>query len=98
VRYVSDDASYGMNMNAWPETFREFVEAHFASRIISKLSNSEEEFNRIYKLRNKLLLTAKNKAAMAEPTSFPARGAWGLARNRFPNRRDGGGQTGPMIG
>ena len=98
VRYVSNDALYGMDLNKWPESFREFVECHFASKIILKLSNSQDELLRLQKLRGTLLKTAKSRAAMAEPTSFPARGAWGLARNRFPTRRDGGGATGNLIG
>ena len=49
-------------------------------------------------LRTKFLKTAKGKAAMAEPTSFPARGNWSKSRNRFPNRRDGGNSSGSLIG
>jgi hypothetical protein len=98
VRYVSNDSTYGADINKWPESFREFVEAHFASKIILKINNSESELARVMKLREKLLLTAKSRAAMAEPTSFPAQGAWSRARNRFPNRRDGGGTTGNLIG
>jgi len=97
VRYVSDDNTYGNNLNEWPESFREFVEAHFASKVIMKLSNSEDELNRIMKVRLKLLETVKSRAAMALPTSFPARGSWGLARNRFPSGRDRG-NTGSLIG
>jgi hypothetical protein len=100
VRYVSSDVNYGMNMNKWPESFREYVEHYFASKIILKLSNSEDEEVKIFKLMEKKLKTAKSRAAMSEPTSFPARGAWGLARNRFPNRKDGGnsGSSGNLIG
>ena len=98
VRFVSSDAAYGLNINAWPDSFREFVEVHFATKIILKLSNSDTELERLTKLREKLLTTAKSRAAMSEPTSFPARGAWSLSRNRFPNRRDGGGTTGNLIG
>lgn len=98
VRFVSDDTAYGGDLNAWPESFREFVEAHFASKIILRLTNSESETAKVEALRKKLLLKAKSMAAMAEPTSFPARGQWSLSRNRFPNRRDGGGQTGNLIG
>lgn len=98
VRYVSNDTGYGGDLNKWPESFREFVEAHFASKIILKLSNSEDELKCVEMLRMKFLKTAKSRAAMAEPTSFPARGQWGLARNRFPNRRDGGGTSGNLIG
>jgi hypothetical protein len=98
VRFVSDDPTYGLDLNKWPESFREFVEVHFASKIVLKLSNSEEELRRVMAVRKALLLTAKSKAAMADPTSFPAQGAWTRARNRFPNRRDGGGTTGNLIG
>jgi hypothetical protein len=97
-RYVSADVEYGMDCHHWPASFREFVFAHFASRIVRRLTNNETEVERVFKLREKLLLTAKSRAAMAEPTSFPARGTWGLSRNRFPNRRDGGGATGNLIG
>ena len=85
-------------MSRWPESFREFVEAHMASKIILKLSNSESERERVEKLREKLLKQAKSITAMASPTSFPAQGSWSRARNRFPNRRDGGGTTGSLIG
>jgi hypothetical protein len=100
VSYVSNDVAYGLNMNKWPESFREYVEHFFASKIIGKLSNSEEEEAEILKLTKDKLKTAKSRAAMAEPTSFPARGSWGLARNRFPNRKDGGnsGSSGNLIG
>lgn len=98
VRYVSDDALYGMDMNKWPDSFREYVEEFFANKIIRKLTNSnEEEAASMKRLKDKLL-TAKSRAAMAEPTNFPARGAWSRSRNRFPNRRDGGGNTGNLIG
>ena len=98
VRYVSSDVLYGMNLNKWPESFREFVEAHFASKIILRLSNSEDELKRVEMLRTDRLKTAKSRAAMAEPTSFAAQGTWSRSRNRFPNRRDGGNTTGSLIG
>lgn len=98
VRYVSSDVLYGLNLNKWPATFLEYVGAHFASKIILKLSNSEEELDRVHKWEARKLLEAKSSVAQAEPTSFPAQGAWSRSRNRFPNRRDGGGQTGNLIG
>lgn len=97
VRYVSDDPAYGANLGGWPESFREFVAAHFASKIIRKLSSSDEEEDRVVKLRKTRLLTAKSRAAMSEATSFPARGSWGLSRNRFPSNRDRG-NNGSLIG
>lgn len=86
VRYVSNDTSYGMDLSKWPETFREFVEAHFASRIIGRLSGAGNQ-DEIEKLRKAKLLTAKNKAAMAEPTMFPATGVWASARRRGVKER-----------
>lgn len=97
VRHISNDALYGGDLNKWPETFREYVEAYLASRILLKIADSEEKAAAAEKLAEKRLKTAKNKAAMADPTSFPARGSWSSARNRFPNRRDGGG-GGSLIG
>ena len=98
VRYVSDDVAYGMDIGRWPESFRELVAVHFASKIIKKLSNSEAEVDNLLKMREKLLGTAKSRSMMAAPTSFPARGQWGLARNRYPTRRDGGNNSGGLLG
>ena len=98
VRFVSSDINYGMNINQWPDSFREFVEAHFASKIILKLSNSQDELKRVMGMRKALLKTAKSKAAMADATSFPAQGNWSRSRNRFPSRRDGGNISGNLIG
>lgn len=98
VRYVSNDANYGLDMNKWPESFREYVEEFFASKIILKLSNAQDaEDKSMARLRRKLKL-AKSRAAMAEATGFPAQGAWSRSRNRFPNRRDGGNSSGSLIG
>jgi hypothetical protein len=100
VRFVSNDANYGGNLNEWPDSFREYVAEYFASKIILKLSNAQQGLDDSMKRLKKKLLTAKSRAAMAEPTSFPAKGAWSSARNRFPNRRDGGntGSSGNLIG
>lgn len=94
VRFVSSDQNYGLNIGKWPDSFREYVAEFFASKIIRKLSNSEQEEAQSIKRLSDKLKTAKSRAAMALPTSFPARGTWSLSRNRFPNRRDGGNTNG----
>lgn len=98
IRYISNDTNYGGNLGLWPGSFQRFVAADLADRIINKLSNSDNEHMRVRKVRGQELVMAKNKAAMAGPTSFPGRGNWGLARNRFPYRRDGGNSSGSLIG
>ena len=98
VRYVSNDVDYGLDLGKWPQTFAEYVALHFASRIIIKLSESHEKFANIVKLREKALIVAKNKAAMANPAAFSAKGSWSRARIRGSRRGDGGNSNGNLIG
>ena len=97
VRYVSSDPLYGGALEKWPPAFHEFVAAYFARKIIWQLTKSDEDEAKLEKLEAKRLLIAKSRAAMAEPTRFPAQGSWSRARQRFLNRRDGG-NNGNLIG
>jgi hypothetical protein len=98
LRYVSSDVAYGLDFAAWPESFREYVEEYFASKIIRKLTSSEDEERKSFqRLRMKLSL-AKNKAAMTQPTAFPPQGSWGRARNRNWGGRGNGNSSGNLIG
>lgn len=106
IKYVSSDASYGMNLSIWPYSFTEFVKAYFAWRISSKLSGGAALTERLWSETNphrgvvpKMLLDAKNKDAMAGPTTFPAVGAW--IRSRWGSRGTGGydgGNRSSLIG
>lgn len=94
VRHVSNDANYGMDLNAWPESFRDFVHAHFASKIVGKLQGADSErISETMKIREDCLERAKNKCAMVGPVKFPAPGGWVTARHYGVNRRDGGSRT-----
>jgi hypothetical protein len=97
VRYVSNDVSYGLDLGKWPESFREYVEEYLANKVIRKITDSEEEEAKSDKRLKKKLLHAKNRAAMADPTSFPPPGSWVGARNRMAGGRDGGNR-GSLIG
>ena len=99
VRYVSNDINYGMDLGIWPDSFREFVAAHFASEIVLKIAGSEETKKQVMELRKQRLKNAKSRSAMAEATSFPAQGSWSRARLRGGLRRDGiNNDTGNLIG
>lgn len=105
VRYVSNDSAYGGDLSKWPRSFTEFVAAHFASKIILKLTNDEAKLRLFvnperpqHSIRGKALMHAKSRCAMAGPTQQVAQGNWSLARTRGVNRRDGGGTTGSLIG
>lgn len=105
VRYVSNDSNYGGNMALWPRTFTDFVAAHFASKIILKITNDEDRLkmfinpqNPEHSVRGRALLNAKSRSAMAGPTTMSATGNWSLARQRGVSRRDGGNTSGSLIG
>lgn len=105
VRYVSNDASYGGDLSLWPKSFTEFVAAHFAALIVLKISNDEDRLRLFLSperpergIRGRALLKAKARCAMASPTQVSAQGGWSLARTRGVSRRDGGGNTGSLIG
>jgi hypothetical protein len=94
VRYVSDSVDYGNDMNAWPESFKEFVHTHFAHRIIGKIQGaSSEKKAEIARQREKALKHAKSRCAMTGPTQFQPRGSWVSSRLRGPNKRDGGSRS-----
>lgn len=104
VRYVSNDASYGGDLSKWPRSFTEFVEAHFASKVILKLSSDDNKTrlflnpeNERHSVRGRALLRAKSRCAMASPTQIPATGNWSNARIRGSNRLDGGTQSGDLY-
>jgi hypothetical protein len=96
VRYVSNDVDYGLDLNKWPDSFEEFVAAHFASRITLKLSGDESRWKAAIAFREQVKKTAKNKAAMAEPSLFPAQGSWTRARLRG-KRGDRGNTSGDLY-
>lgn len=105
VRYVSNDPNYGANMALWPRSFTDFVAAHFATKIILKITNDESRLNLFinltnseHSIRGRALLNAKSRCAMAGPTMLSAQGNWSLARTRGVNRRDGGNISGDLIG
>lgn len=82
VRYVSDDALYGLNIGTWPKSFYEFVCAHFASRVALKLTGSEDKWKFALGLRERAKKTALNKDAMADPSKILPPGTWSRARTR----------------
>jgi len=97
VKYVSNDAAYGQNLSIWPMTFKDFVVSHFASKVVLKITGDPDKTELVMGIRLKAMDVAKNKAAMALPTTFPARGAWNNARQRS-RQQDGGNRSGPLIG
>ena len=104
VRYVSNDANYGGNLAGWPRSFTEFVAAHFASKIILKVSNDPEKLRLfvnpekpLHSIRGRALLNAKSRCAMSGPTLIPATGNWSRARAVGGARGDLGNTSGDLY-
>lgn len=106
VRYVSDDANFGSSFASWPEAFREYVEAYFASKIIRNLTSDEVKTDALLHPKTGILVMALKRAqsidASAEPTQFPPEGSWNRARRGYRGSRRGpfgdGGTSGSLIG
>lgn len=101
VKYVSNDANYGMNLSLWPYSFTEYVKAYFASRIVGKIA-AKDTLRAAITGRGGILenahLTAKNRDSMAEPTKFPPRGNWVQARIGDNGSWRDGGNRNQLIG
>jgi len=105
VRYVSDDSAYGSDMSLWPQTFYDYVAAHFAGKVVLKLTADKERQERILGsrpdgkdgLEARRLLSALNKNRMGSPTAFPPEGSWTRSRLGRGTRRDNG-PRGDLIG
>lgn len=106
VKFVSDHASFGGNLAAWPASFADYVAAFFAGRILPKMPGDKaESARRLFgppgnPEKGEIMMrlhAAKNAAAIGQPTQFPATGSW--VRSRFGQRgfRDGGNR-GSLIG
>lgn len=100
IKWVSDDSSYGGDLSKWPNTFTEYVKAHFATKIIARLAGgNEERIARVHKIADKAKFDAKNRDAMQGPTTFPAQGSWLRSRfGRNSGSRDGGNRSGNLTG
>ncbi len=97
IKYVSNDIGFGGDMSKWPRSFTEFVAAHFAYKVVLKISNDEDRLGKILALRERLKRSARSKAALAEPTSIPPAGSWSRARMRIGFRSDGGSNSGSLY-
>ena len=92
LRYVSDDSAYGGDLGLWSQTFFDYACAHFARKIIRKLTSDRERIDEIKKEEKAALLTARSKDAQNKPTSFPPAGNWIRSRSGG-SRRDGGSRN-----
>lgn len=91
VKYVSNDAEYGLDYSLWPANFSKYVQAYLASEIVTALTNAQAKKEDIERDLRSALSEALATDAQAGPPTFPPRGSWALSRgNRF-SRTNGRG-------
>lgn len=78
VAYVSSDSSYGRDYSRWTPSFTRFVEAYLAHRIAPAIAPDERQ--NAYSLQRKLLIEARSRDAMNEPTKMLPQGDWVSSR------------------
>ena len=83
VAYVSNDASYGMDLGAWPPSFTEYVETSLASRSAIPVTKDRGTRNDLIVLTRQNLATAKKYDAIGEAVKQKPVGR--LVRSRMGN-------------
>lgn len=78
IKYVSNDASYGLDLTRWPESFTDYVAVDLAIRIAPRIKGSA--IDDIEKAHRRLKANALNKDAVNSPVAFPPRGTWATSR------------------
>jgi hypothetical protein len=96
VRYVSNDSAYGGDLSKWTTRFTDYVAAHFAAKIILKLTSDQNRWAATIKLEEMRKSIAKNHDAMSDSTKFAPTGSWVRARGGRKNRDNG--NRGTLIG
>lgn len=82
VRYISKSTAFGYDLSLWPQTFADYVSAHFANEIVWKLTKNDKTEAKVAKYLKDNKATAKAKDAWNQPQAFPAPGSWVTSRGR----------------
>lgn len=85
VRYVSNDPHFGFDLTKWPESFKQFVAAHFASKVIGKITHDQSKVEAMEKRRATYLASARSKDGMNEEVKYFPAGSWSRARRGWGN-------------
>jgi hypothetical protein len=97
VRYVSNDASYGGDMNKWPASFDRVVSAYLGTEVIAKITQDKARAEKQETTLMRALERARATDAMNQPTAIPPPSRWSSARAGRRTRFDGG-NSGSLIG
>jgi hypothetical protein len=79
VKYVSNDAAYGMDLSLWSESFAEYVANRLAVKTCKRITGKYPDED-MKKDEKRAEAQAQSKDAMDEPPGFPPRGTWVTSR------------------
>jgi hypothetical protein len=79
VKYVSNDAAYGMDLSLWAESFTDYVATRLAVKTCKRITGKYPD-EALVKEEKRALAIARSKDAMDEPVGFPPRGTWVTSR------------------
>lgn len=96
--YISNDSQYGNDTSLWPETFKYYVQSHFAAEIAERLIQNDTKLANAFKIRKTRLMDAKSKDALENPTQFPPVGSWVMSRRSGRVSRRDNGNRGNLYG
>jgi len=97
IRFISDDADYGADYAAWPETFTLWA-GHWMATQLGPRIKSDVVMEALEKRAHRLLVDARSKDAVQSPTRFPPMGNWASARFDYRYSRRDRGNRGSLIG
>jgi hypothetical protein len=81
VKYVSNDASYGLDLAKWTPLFEDYVASELALDVCLSIGSlSDSKVKRLEDRVNWYRGNAESKDAMDEPPMFPPEGTWVRAR------------------
>jgi hypothetical protein len=93
LTYVSNDAAYGLNLGAWPQSYADYVACDLAERSGMPVTKDKGTKNDLIILKSRLLAIAKRKDAVDERVKGKPTSSW--VNSRFASgsrsqRRDAG--------
>ncbi|MCO5159624.1 MAG: hypothetical protein M9939_00690 [Mesorhizobium sp.] len=89
LRYVSNDAAYGLDLTKWPQSFAKALEAYMAFESGLPISGDRGNRNDMMGLFKERLARAKTLDAVDERVQWKKPGRWTRARITQRNTKDG---------
>lgn len=93
VKYVSNGASYGLNLDIWPRSFTRYVELALADRIVLRITQNASDKERLMRDMKRAKLDAMSKDAMNEGQKFYRVSTWNNARSGGYSSRERGNRN-----